>query len=274
MPSAFISLECKLIDPQAGHEELGNHFYTAGDLAAAFKAYSRMRDYCTTPKHMLDMSLNLVMICIEQNSYISVTANVAKIRNYLRSEEEIASHQPKMSVASGLAQLARGSYLEAARSFIATPASLGTSYNGVATMNDVAVYGGLCALASMERETLKTEVLESASFRNFLELEPHIRRAVTAFYSARYGECLSILDSYKNDYLLDIFLQKHVEYIYERVRTKSIVQYFLPFNCVTLESMAQAFGSDEKSMENELIVLIQKDSLKARIDTQNRVSKV
>jgi len=221
---------------------------------------------------MLDMSLNLVLISIEQSNYVSVTTNIAKIGNYLRSDDEVAVHQPKMSAATGLAQMARSSYLEAARSFLSTPVALGTTYTDVLTMNDVAVYGGLCALASMDRDTLKTEVLENVSFRNFLELEPHIRRAVTAFYAARYGECLSILESYKNDYLLDIFLRKHVQTIYERIRTKGIVQYFLPFNCVTLERMAKAFDTDEKSMENELIKLIEKGELSARIDTQNRVS--
>jgi 26S proteasome subunit RPN7 len=31
-----------------GNEDLGSHYYRIGDLANAVKAYSRMRDYCTT----------------------------------------------------------------------------------------------------------------------------------------------------------------------------------------------------------------------------------
>ncbi|KAJ6258809.1 hypothetical protein Dda_6863 [Drechslerella dactyloides] len=254
-----------------GHRDLGEHFYTTGDLQSAYRAFSRMRDYCTSNKQMIEMTLSCILICIDQAQYTSVQSNVAKIRNHIRSDEDLKIHLPKINIASGIAFLAQGNYLDAARSFIATDPAIGADYNMVATMNDVAVYGGLTALASMDRNMLKAEVLESSTFRTFLELEPHVRRAVTAFHSARYGECLSILEAYRNDYLLDPFLQKHVDKIYEAVRTKSIVQYFIPYSCVTLDAMSAAFGADPDQMEHELVRLIEGNKLNARIDTQNRL---
>ncbi|KAK6506523.1 hypothetical protein TWF506_011429 [Arthrobotrys conoides] len=254
-----------------GHKDLGDHFYTTGDLASAYRAFSRMRDYCTSNKQMMDMTLSCILICIDQAQYTSVQTNVAKIRNHIRSDDELKIHQPKVSIAAGVAFLASGNYLEAARSFIGTNPAVGNDYNTVATMNDIAIYGGLTALASMDRNMLKTEVLESTTFRTFLELEPHIRRALTAFHSSRYGECLSILEAYRNDYLLDPFLQKHIDKIYEAVRTKSIVQYFIPFSCVTLDAMSTAFGVPSEQMERELVRLIESGKLHARIDTQNRL---
>ncbi|EPS40486.1 hypothetical protein H072_5664 [Dactylellina haptotyla CBS 200.50] len=254
-----------------GHKDLGDHFYTTGDLPSAYRAYSRMRDYCTSNKQMLDMTLSCILICIDQAQYNSVQTNVAKIRNHIRSDDDLKVHEPKINIASGIALLAAGNYLEAARKFIDTNPSVGTDYNAVATMNDIAVYGGLTALASMDRNMLKTEVLESSTFRTFLELEPHIRRAVAAFHSARYGECLSILEAYRNDYYLDPFLQKHIDRIYEAVRTKSIVQYFIPYSCVTLDAMSTAFGVPAEEMEKELVRLIEGGKLNARIDTQNRL---
>ncbi|KAF3915147.1 hypothetical protein ABW20_dc0103232 [Dactylellina cionopaga] len=254
-----------------GHKDLGDHFYTTGDLASSYRAYSRMRDYCTSNKQMLDMTLSCILICIDQAQYTSVQTNVAKIRNHIRSDDDLKIHQPKINIAAGVALLSAGNYLDAARSFIATNPTVGMDYNAVATMNDIAIYGGLTALASMDRNMLKTEVLESSTFRTFLELEPHIRRAVTAYHSARYGECLSILESYRNDYLLDPFLQKHVDRIYEAVRTKSIVQYFIPYSCVTLDAMSAAFGVPPENMERELVRLIEGGKLNARIDTQNRL---
>ncbi|KAK6540518.1 hypothetical protein TWF694_009309 [Orbilia ellipsospora] len=254
-----------------GHKDLGDHFYVTGDLPSAYRAYSRMRDYCTSNKQMLDMTLSCILICIDQAQYTSVQTNVSKIRNHIRSDDDLKVHEPKINVAAGVALLAAGNYLEAARKFIDTNPSIGNEYNTVATMNDVAVYGGLTALASMDRNMLKSEVLESSTFRTFLELEPHIRRAVAAFHSARYGECLSILEAYRNDYLLDPFLQKHIDKIYEAVRTKSIVQYFIPYSCVTLDAMSTAFGVAPEEMERELVRLIEGGKLNARIDTQNRL---
>lgn len=255
-----------------GHEDLGNHFYASGDLVNAFKSYSRMRDFCTAPKHILDMSLQIIRVCIEQGNYMSVQSHIVKIRNLSRTPEEEEALKPKLCVAMGLTQLASGAFRDAAKSFLECPPTLGASYNDVISSNDVAIYGGLCALASMERGQLKKEVLDNNDFRNFLELEPQMRKAISYFHTAKYSNCLQILEEYKNDYHLDIHLQKHVNKLYEMIRSKGIVQYFIPFSCVTLASMAEAFATSEKTLEKELVGMIGRGILDARIDTKNRVS--
>ena len=39
---------------------------------------------------------------------------------------------------------------------------------------DVALYGGLCALASFDRSEIKRNVVESIGFREMLELNPEV----------------------------------------------------------------------------------------------------
>ncbi|KKK13951.1 COP9 signalosome complex subunit 1 [Aspergillus ochraceoroseus] len=265
-----------------GNEDLGQHYHQIGDLVSAFKAYSRMRDYCTTPSHIASMLFKIINVAIERGDWLSVQSHVSRLRGLQSKQEEQAKNQPKMSAAMGLSQLHSGSYLEAANSFLATDPSLSDSYNEVLTSNDVAVYGGLCALASMDRNELQRRVLDNNSFRNFLELEPHIRRAISFFCNSKFRPCLEILEAYRADYLLDIHLQRHVQTLYTRIRTKSIQQYLIPFNRVSLDSMSKIFvlGSrpnqpsetDSSSpFVQELIGLIQDSTLDARIDLEKRV---
>jgi COP9 signalosome complex subunit 1 len=272
-----------------GNEDLGNHYYSIGDLNNAVKAYSRMRDYCTTPAHIASTSFRMIQVAVEQGNWLAVQSQVHKIRNLQMKTDDAARNQPKTQVAMGLYQMCTGEYREAAASFLATDPSLTDTYNEVLSPNDVAIYGGLCALASMDRHELQTKVLENASFRNFLELEPHIRRAISFFCSSKYAQCLDILEAYRADYLLDIYLQAHVPNIYRRIRTKSIVQYFAPFSRVTLDAMAKTFGTtatphqvesasqsngstmQAQSIEDELISLIGKGILNAKIDLEARV---
>jgi COP9 signalosome complex subunit 1 len=272
-----------------GNEDLGNHYYSIGDLSNAVKAYSRMRDYCTTPAHIASTSFRIIQVAIEQGNWLAVQSQVHKIRNLQMKTDDAARSQPKIQAAMGLYQMCTGEYRDAATSFLASDPSLTDTYNEILSSNDVAVYGGLCALASMDRHELQTKVLENASFRNFLELEPHIRRAISFFCSSKYAQCLDILDAYRADYLLDIYLQAHVPNIYRRIRTKSIVQYFAPFSRVTLDAMAQTFGTtatphpvesasqsngntkQPQSIEVELISLIEKGILNAKIDLEARV---
>lgn len=261
-----------------GNEDLGQHYHQAGDLTSAFKAYSRMRDFCTTSSHIASMLFKVISVAIERGDWLSVQSNVHRLRGQGAKPEEQAKHQPKMSAALGLSQLHSGSYFEAANSFIATDPSLGDSYKEVLTPNDVAVYGGLCALASMDRNELQRRVLDNGPFRNFLELEPHIRRAISFFCNSKFRPCLEILEAYQADYLLDIHLQRHVHHVYTRIRTKSIQQYLVPFNRVSLESMAKIFvlgpqteNDSTPAFIEELIGLIQDDTLDARIDLEKHV---
>jgi COP9 signalosome complex subunit 1 len=265
-----------------GNEDLGQHYHQIGDLLSASKAFSRMRDFCTTPSHIASMLFKIINVAIDRGDWLAVQSNVHRLRNLQSKPEELAKYQPKMCAAMGLSQLAVGSYIDAANSFLAVDPSLGDTYNEVLTSNDVAVYGGFCALASMDRNELQRRVLDNSSFRNFLELEPHIRRAISFFCSSKFRPCLDILEAYRADYLLDIHLQRHVSALYSRVRTKSIRQYLVPFSRVTLDAMAKVFtpsaigGTAEPAGFNspfvqELIRLIEDNTLNARIDLEKGV---
>ncbi len=81
-----------------------------------------------------------------------------------------------------------------------------------------------------------------------------------------------MLESYRNDYYLDIYLSKVLNTIYGRIRTKSIVQYFIPFSCVTLDEMASKFpSSSSATIESELEEMINAGTLDARIDLVDRL---
>ena len=272
-----------------GNEDLGNHYHNIGDLNSALKAYSRMRDYCTTPAHIASTSFRMIQVAIEQGNWLAVQSQVHKVRNLQMKPDDAARSQPKIHAAMGLYQMCTSYFRDAAISFLNTDSSLGDTYNEVLSANDVAIYGGLCALASMDRHELQTKVLENPTFRNFLELEPHIRRAISFFCSSKYSQCLDILEAYRADYLLDLYLQPHVPNIYSQIRTKSIVQYFAPFTRVTRDAMAQTFGTTASShpqstqsngstihtpshsIEDELISLIERGTLNAKIDLEARV---
>lgn len=253
-----------------GNEDLGTHYYTIGDLTNAVKAYSRMRDYCTTATHIASTAFRIIAVAIEQKNWLAVQSQVHKIRNLQMKPDDMARNQPKVQAAMGLQQMSIGEYHEAATSFLYTDPSLGDAYSDIISSNDVAVYGGLCALASMDRSELQTKVLDNNNFRNFLELEPHIRRAINFFCATKYSQCLEILESYRPDYLLDIYLQPLVADIYKKIRTKSIIQYFQPFSKVTLASMEKTFGppQDKATFLDEIEALIEDGKLDARINLE------
>ncbi|KAL2135263.1 hypothetical protein VTI74DRAFT_9143 [Chaetomium olivicolor] len=254
-----------------GNEDLGKHLESIGDLSAAAEAYSKMRPDVSTAKQLVDVGRHLVRVSIQRREWGMVSAHLGKMQG-VQSPKEDTAIQPYLSIANGIALLGQEKYKDAALSFLsADPYVSASTYNELASQHDVAVCGGLLALASMDRKELQAQVLENSEFRTFLEQAPHIRRAVTQFVSGRYSACIAILESYRPDYLLDIYLQKHIPTIYSQIRSKCIVQYLIPFSCISLDTMRKAFGRPDEAIEDELADMIQSGALQARINTIDKL---
>lgn len=264
---------------QMGYDEAGRHYQDIGNAKEAERAFQREREYCQTPSHIAVMTFRLMGLFIDRKIWLSVEANALKLRDILSSSQESPAQSGLISAITGLAQLSNGDYTRAASSFISTnvgflqgkpggeimsddPAGL----RGAISANDVATYGVLCALVSMDRSELQSRILENASFRQFLELEPHLRRAVSFFVSGKFSQCLAVLTSYRADYLLDINLYPHFDIVFDRIRSKAIVQYLIPFSRATFTALAAAFNTDERTVQSSLVEMIKAGQLSGRLD--------
>jgi COP9 signalosome complex subunit 1 len=246
-PPIFILI---LFSVKMGHNDLGDFHYDRGDLQSALKCYVRTRDYCTTSKHNISMCLNVIKVSIEMGNF----AHVVNYVNKAEQEPEVrdASCDPvvvaKLKVCAGLAHLDTRKYKLAARKFLETTFDLGNHFNEVRlrcsrcrlclklecltcslchglqiiSPQDVAIFGGLCALAMFDRAELKSkvrrslillfsaprllpthpsfvcapnshQVLDNTAFKNFLELVPQVRELIADFYNSRYASCLNYL---------------------------------------------------------------------------------
>lgn len=242
-----------------GHDDLGDHYLDMGDLTNALKCYSRSRDYCTSGKHVLNMCLNVIRVSIQLQNWSHVFTYVAKAEG----TPEYVSKSPvgtKLVCAAGLAELAAKRYKKAAKLFLEANFDHFNQDNCAASdllsINNVAVYGGLTALATFDREELYKSVISSSSFKLFLELEPQLRDAISKFYNSAYAKCLSILRDIKDNLMLDIYLQPHVNQLYIQIRQKALVQYFSPYSSADMNRMADSFNTTVSLLEDEVMHLI------------------
>lgn len=252
-----------------GFFDLGDHYYNCGDLNNALKYYTRARDYCTVSKHLVNLCLNVIKVSIEMKSWSSVLNYVSKAESTPDVSKD-ANAMGQLKCCSALAQLALRSYKEAARLFLLVPFEH-SNFPEIITSRDIAVYGGLCALASFDRQDLKRRVMENMDFKNFLELVPEVRELIKAFYYSRYAVILKNMEKIKGDLLLDLHLHPHVTALFCNIREKSLVQYFSPFLSVDMNKMAEAFSTDVKSLETELASLIMRKRIPARIDSDKKI---
>ncbi|KAK9796991.1 hypothetical protein WJX73_009012 [Symbiochloris irregularis] len=255
---------------RVGQTDLADHFYSRGDLQSAFKCYLRTRDYCSTSKHILSMCLNVVRINIALGNYINVSNYVQKAEATpdIAKDPVLAS---KFRCAGALALIDSKKYQLAARKLTEVAAEMGNQFSEAMAAQDVAIYGGLCALASFDRSELRRHVIDNMAFHEYLELCPEVREVVADFYGARYSACLQRLARLVPHLRLDAILGPHINHLHDAIRSKAIVQYTRPFQSVHLPTMAAAFGTDSTVLERELAYLIQKGDVAARIDSHNKV---
>ncbi|KAI5290482.1 hypothetical protein KEM54_001406 [Ascosphaera aggregata] len=261
-----------------GHEELAQHFYEIGALEESARSYNRMREYCTTASHVKTMLLKMMVVAVDRRQWIDLQTAITRLRGIDTRKCEAKLEAAILAAAQGLCYMSTGQYKQAASQFLSTEPILANNFSDVISMNDVATYGTLCAMATMERNEIQLLVLDNASFRTFIETEPHLRRAVKAFCSSKFRQCFEIFEAYKADYMLDIHLSLHVEKLYEMIRLKVMQQYIIPFSVLTIESLRDVFhgsrGSGETSVESEalkdeLFRLISSGSIDARLDLEN-----
>ncbi|KAI4354986.1 hypothetical protein L6164_003805 [Bauhinia variegata] len=252
-----------------GYNDFGDFYYAHGQLGDAFKSYVRTRDYCTTSKHIIHMCMSAILVSIELGQITHVTSYVSKAEQTPEALDQITI--AKLRCAAGLANLEAKKYKLAARKFLETGPELGSHYNEVIAAQDVATYGGLCALATFDRSELKNKVIDNINFRNFLELMPEVRELINDFYSSHYASCLEYLGNLKANLLLDIHLHDHVETLYDQIRHKALIQYTHPFVSVDLNMMANAFRTTVVGLEKELEALITDNQIQARIDSHNKI---
>eukprot|EP00301_Raphidiophrys_heterophryoidea_P019576 c4478_g1_i1.p1 GENE.c4478_g1_i1~~c4478_g1_i1.p1 ORF type:complete len:437 (-),score=106.47 c4478_g1_i1:101-1354(-) len=254
---------------RSSYQEMGALYLAYGDLNNSLKSYMRSRDYCTSPTHILNTCLDVIVVAIELGNYAFVNNFVSK------AEATPESRQPapasKLRSANGLSLLHTHKFRLAALKLLECSNEIGESWNKVLTGSDIAMYASLCALATFSRNELKTQVIENPNFREFLELAPNMRELLNAFITSKYALCIKHLDQLKGVLELDVHLHEHVGHLYKEVRHRAMVQYLAPYHTVSLTRMSATFVCPVPALEQELCGLIADGLVNARIDSQNKV---
>ncbi|XKL63208.1 hypothetical protein PGB90_005572 [Kerria lacca] len=256
-----------------GHDDLGDHYLDCGDLNNALKCYSRARDYCTSGKHIVNMCINVIKVSIYLQNWTHVSSYVCKAEqtpDFAEGKDNNNVIFTRLRCAAGIAELACRRYKSAARHFL--QASLDhCDFPEILSPNNVAIYGGLCALATYDRNELQKNVILSSSFKLFLELEPQLRDIIFKFHESKYATCLRLLDEIKDNLYLDMYIAPHIHALYSQIRNRALIQYFSPYLSADMRKMAAAFNTSVHNLEDELMHLILEGQIQARIDSHNKI---
>lgn len=252
-----------------GQQDIANHHARMGNMEDALRSLVRNRDYCTTPVHILQINMNIVNTSILLGQWAQVQTYVNKFETSSSQVKDKAVYQNQIYTATALTYLSQARYLEAAEKFLEIDSSIDTTYNNVISMNDIANITCLLALATFSRADI-LNLIESAAFKPFLELEICAREALTAYYRCRYSECLNLIGQLRTNMIADIYFSVHVPTIFSLIKERSLLQFISAFNVLPLSRISDAFSKSTNEIEKDLAELLSNNKLhNARLDLRH-----
>ena len=248
--------------------ELAQFHHFTGNLSEAMKWILRCREFCSTPRHHCDMTLNIYAISIDSEKYFHANNNFIKAAD-CGSDNILLS---KLRAASAIVSLNEQNFKIAAHKFLSISTDLGRNFNTTITCEDIALYGGLLSIATFDRSELRKYVMVERKYflNNFLPLFPVVREIVLDFYHGRYSLCLRALTQLKPRLLLDIHLSRHTTTLLAMITDRCILQYCTPYSVIDLNRMTTALDMDVVQLEALLEKLISEDKLQAMINSQTK----
>lgn len=245
----------------------GDIYYQAGNPNQAIKTYMRTRDLCTSSEQHSQLAMRLVNPSLHLRNFAYALNNAQKSLSLSTHSEY---DQSVAQLILGLCNLHSHSWRQAARAFLAVSPILRGNFIWI-TESDYAIFTCLTALASFDRQDLKTKLLQNKSFQPILEQEPSARELLESFLDMRYGKMMEILKSYQPFLELDFFLSGHTNELFTEIRNKALVQLVTPFKRVRLSTIAESFALTVEEVESAIARLIMDGYLKARIDSHNKI---
>lgn len=107
--------------------------------------------------------------------------------------------QSKLDFATALSHLGQGNFERAAYYFtrLGSARDLGDWVGKVVAPGDIAIYGTICAVASLTRSAFKSQIQDSTTFSVYIEQEPYVRELIEAYLGSNFKSVLEVLARYK-----------------------------------------------------------------------------
>lgn len=256
-----------------GYLELGDLYYSVGELQNSLKNYIRAKDFCSVPEHTFEMCMKVVKVALELKNYTHVFNYLSKAASQF-IENLDANKRAVLAIANTLIQLENHNYKQAMNFLLEVPVEfISAKYSSDFVLPiDVGRYGAILALSVFSRTELRTKIIQNPLFNNFFELDSDLGGMVEDFYQSQYKSCLSRLEKITNVLRHDCLFGPHIENLHNNVTRKALTQYFSTYKAVRLEQMAEAFNTDVAGIEKKLADLIADRQIEARIDSHNKIA--
>lgn len=250
---------------RAKYCDLASLHYERGNLNEALKYLMRAKEYCSLPKQLTDVWLDIVVTSIDLNSFPQAVSYIEKAESCLQGSPDKLT-QAKIQLASGLVQLRLGHFKDVPGLLSEVDPCVRGHSGALASAEDVATYATITAVAVLTRREVR-RLLDHSNFRQFFEHCMHVRVFAQDYLSGNFDACFKFLNDYKAQFLLDIHLSSSIEELHRLITDQIVLQYLTPYSVVDLVKMSRRLNLNQVELEKLISALVSSRKLSGKIDS-------
>ena len=245
--------------------ELGDFHFRAGDFSNAMKLYIRAKDVTITVDQQFDLYTRMALTSFHKknSSFAQNNSQRVLLLSGIPDKQLVTS-----LIIMGLCCIENGNYKQATEYFL----RVGSDNNKeLASNGDLAAYTSLCALCSMDRNTISNDVIKSKAFLAFAEDEPRFIDLLDSFLTCKFFKLIQILEDVRKYLVYDVYLGRFVAIMCDDIKNKCIVQFLKAFKRIRIAELANNFACTAPEIEKKLARLIIDGKVDARIDAHLKI---
>ena len=229
---------------------LAHHYTSTGRLKEGLIKYMRCKDYCRNTRQATDICWEICLTALHAKNYGVAKDHVTRLE---RSDPkgDFTGVMNQLQAMKGLLALIEGDLEVAAKLFLNLRGDFTSSH--LISMEDVALYGGLLGLTTLDRNELSS-LMSNDVVQERLDLVPSLKDAIRWYKRADYGKCLNLIQGLQEVVSLDLYLAPHAKTLLDMVRDKCICHYFSPYTTVSLETMRESFNFPSTDHVEQVLV--------------------
>jgi len=250
--------------------EIANIQALVGEKEQAIEAFADVGKVTVGLGEKIDLEFSLIHLGIMWNDDKLVQEHIEKVQIMVDKGGDW-ERRNLLGVYRGLYFITTRQFKEAADLLLDAVATF-TCYR-LADYNTFIFYTVLLSLVSQSRVTLRDKVVKAPEILSVINDIPHLRDLLFSLYQCKYKQFFRTLALITPTMKRDRYLAPHIGYFLREIRIVAYTQFLEAYSSVTLQQMAQDFGTSVLFLDQELSRFISVGRLNCKLDKVGGVIK-
>ncbi|KAL6929353.1 hypothetical protein ACO0SA_000752 [Hanseniaspora valbyensis] len=252
--------------------KLGEYYAQIGDVENSLTTFEKASSASISLGGKIDIMLTIVRIALFFNDQVKAQEKLNQADEMIEKGGDW-ERRNRFKTYKGIHLMAIRNFQEASELLVDSLTAF-TSLE-IASYEDIAVYASVCGILSLNRNDLKTKIIDSPEVLVAMSTSEPLQAIISlaiSLYTSDYSSFFPfLLQTREKVFLPSKFLNPHTDFFLRQMRIKVYSQLLQSYKTLSLKSMADSFGVSVEFLDSDLGKFIPTKQLNCVIDRVNGI---